>query len=130
VVAVLVVAGAMNVLVGACGGGGGVPDTNPIAATDDSIAMGARLYQSNCQVCHGPEGKGSERAADLRLHVPIRTDGFLFTRITEGFPPDSDEKLMPAFGSALTETERWHLVNFLRATIKEPEPVIPEDLSP
>ncbi len=107
-----------------------VPRTSPVSATQESLAIGARLYENNCQVCHGPQGKGSALAVDLTLHVPIFNDGSLFVRISEGFPIDSDQKTMPAFGDQLTETERWHLVNFLRDAFGEPtfDPVLPEDL--
>ncbi|OGO50226.1 MAG: hypothetical protein A2148_04335 [Chloroflexi bacterium RBG_16_68_14] len=109
--------------------GGTAFDSNPVAATEDSVATGARLYQNNCQVCHGPDGRGGALAPDLTLHISIRTDGFLFSRISEGFPTDGDQKTMPAFKDQLTETERWHLVNFLRETFRRPPPILPEEMS-
>jgi cytochrome c len=120
------VAGIAGAVGAACGT---VPDTSPVPATRDSLATGARLYQNNCQVCHGPDGRGSALAADLTLHIFIRTDGFLFSRMSEGFPTDSDQKTMPAFKDQLTETERWHLVNFLRETFRRRAPVLPEEMS-
>lgn len=129
----LVGAGAAFVagVVACTSGGSGVPSTSPIVATDESLAIGAQLYQNNCQLCHGPQGRGGELAPDLLLHVPNRNDGALFARISEGFPLDSDQKTMPAFGDQLTETERWHLVNFLRDEFGQgAPPIIPEDISP
>ena len=108
-------------------GGGGVPSTSPIPPTDESMAIGAGLYLNNCQVCHGPEGKGGPLAADLTLHIPLCSDGAIVNRIGEGFPTKSDPKVMPAFKDQLSETERWHLVNFLRDTLGDVfEPVLPE----
>jgi hypothetical protein len=53
------------------------------------------------------------RPADLTQHaIPgIHTDAQLFEWITNGFPGSR----MPAFKSALSDTERWHLVNFIRS---------------
>ena len=64
------------------------------------------------------------------MHVPVLNDGAIFTRISEGFPIKGEPKTMPAYKDQLTETERWHLVNFLRDTLGEgPEPVLPEESS-
>lgn len=106
-----------------------MPRTNPVPATDESLAIGAGLFENNCQICHGADGKGGSLAPDLTLHVPAHGDGFLFGSISEGFPVDSAEPLMPAFKAQLTETERWHLVNFLRDAFGEGniEPVLPDD---
>ena len=111
-------------------GEGDVPSTSPVAATEESISIGRRLYENNCQLCHGVGGEGSALAPDLTFHVPLFNDGALFVRISDGFPTNSDEKTMPAFRSQLTETERWHIVNFLRDALGDSaEPLIPEDLS-
>jgi mono/diheme cytochrome c family protein len=50
--------------------------------------------------------------ADLTLHaVPgVHTDGQLFLWITDGYPGSA----MPAFKAAITESDRWNLVNFIR----------------
>ncbi len=111
-------------------GSGNVPSTSPIAATQESLAIGGMLYANNCQVCHGPRGMGSAQGADLTFHVPRMSDGAIFVRVRDGFPTDSDQKTMPAFNSELTETERWHLVNFLRDEFGEgAEPVLPDERS-
>jgi putative copper resistance protein D len=48
--------------------------------------------------------------ADLSTHVPLHTDGQIFYFITNGFPGTA----MPAFANALTDQQRWDLVNYLR----------------
>jgi hypothetical protein len=40
----------------------------------------------------------------------IHTDAQLFEWITNGFPGSQ----MPAFRATLSDTDRWHLVNFIR----------------
>ena len=94
---------------------------NPIPLNADSIASGQALFSTNCAACHGQTGKGdgpvgvtlNPRPADLTQHaiVGIHTDAQLFEWITNGFPGSR----MPAFKSALSDTDRWHLVNFIRS---------------
>ena len=94
---------------------------NPIPLNAESIAAGQALFSTNCAACHGQTGKGdgpvgltlNPRPADLTQHavVGIHTDAQLFEWITNGFPGSR----MPAFKSALSDTDRWHLVNFIRS---------------
>jgi mono/diheme cytochrome c family protein len=92
---------------------------NPVPATDESIALGAKIYAQNCAVCHGATGEGDgPAAATLKVkpanlhedHVQVLSDGALFWIITHGKPNSP----MPPWDNVLTETERWHVVNFLR----------------
>ncbi len=99
---------------------GELPD-NPIPTSDDSLATGALLYEQNCLVCHGPQGRGDGPAglalnpppADLSIHTEpgVHLDGQLYLWISEGVPGSA----MPAFETLLTEDERWHLVNYIRS---------------
>jgi mono/diheme cytochrome c family protein len=94
---------------------------NPIPVSAESIAAGQTLFSAHCALCHGQTGKGdgpvgvtlNPRPADLTQHaiVGIHTDAQLFEWISNGFPGSQ----MPAFRSALSDTERWHLVNFIRS---------------
>jgi mono/diheme cytochrome c family protein len=92
---------------------------NPVTADARSVATGRALYAKNCQSCHGPRGKGDGPAvAKLNVEVPdltsqdvqSETDGELFTLITKGSKP------MPAYRRLLNEEQRWHVVNYLRAS--------------
>ena len=93
---------------------------NPIPPNSESIAAGEALYTTHCASCHGVSGKGdgpigvtlNPRPADLRQHaIPgVHADAQLFEWITNGFPGSR----MPAFKTALSDTDRWHLVNFIR----------------
>ena len=99
----------------------GIDQINPIPLSPESIAAGQALFSRNCAPCHGPTGRGdgpvgvtlNPRPADLTQHaVPgIHTDAQLFEWITNGFPGSR----MPGFKSALSDTERWQLVNFIRS---------------
>jgi mono/diheme cytochrome c family protein len=125
---VLRLAGTILFLVGLVLAGGSLPDVralvssdrNPIPASPNSIAAGAELYRAQCISCHGVNGRGdgpvaltlNPRPADLSVHtVPgVHTDAQLYDWITHGFPGSA----MPAFGQILGDTERWHLVNYIR----------------
>jgi mono/diheme cytochrome c family protein len=51
------------------------------------------------------------RPADLRVHASQHTEGQLWLWISDGIPGSA----MPAFRASLSEEDRWHLVNYLRA---------------
>lgn len=92
---------------------------NPIAASEESVALGKRLFTSQCVICHGEAGDGKgELAEEMGWKPPDfrdaekmkeRTDGALFHLLSEG------HRDMPAQGKRLTEAQRWHLVNFIRS---------------
>ena len=92
---------------------------NPVPRTANSIARGRRLFQQNCAVCHGTEGRGDGVAAaslpvrpdDLSTiaRPPIFPDGIVAYRIRNGV------KIMPAFKATLSEDDTWDLINFIRS---------------
>jgi mono/diheme cytochrome c family protein len=93
--------------------------TNPILPDVESIAIGQELFNQDCVVCHGPEGRGDgpnalslpSPPADFGAgHTATHTDGDLFFWILQGI----DQTPMPAFESQLTEEQAWHLVNYVR----------------
>jgi mono/diheme cytochrome c family protein len=93
---------------------------NPIPPNRESVEAGQTVFMTTCAPCHGVTGKGdgpvgltlNPRPADLTQHaIPgVHTDAQLFEWITNGFPGSR----MPAFKSALSDTDRWNLVNFIR----------------
>lgn len=95
-------------------------NANPIPPNRESIAAGQALYSIQCASCHGETGKGdgpvgltlNPRPADLVQHAVqgIHPDAQLFEWITNGFLGTA----MPSFKTVLSDTDRWHLVNFIR----------------
>jgi mono/diheme cytochrome c family protein len=94
---------------------------NPVPTNSTTIELGQKLYLANCATCHGTEGKGNgPRAAALEqkpANLPERikktgeSDGELFWKISEG------HAAMPRWSATpLSETQRWELVNYIRAT--------------
>lgn len=90
---------------------------NPIPATDESIARGRELYKINCLVCHGAEGRGEGPVGQLFEYFPLdltepyiheQTDGQIFFQLTRGGIG------MPLYRDALSQNERWDVINFFR----------------
>lgn len=90
---------------------------NPVAVNDSSLAAGQKIYLKRCAECHGKTGNGDgPDAADLGIHpaklsnpaIQRQTDGDLFWKITIGKKP------MPNYGTRLSATDRWNVVNYLR----------------
>jgi mono/diheme cytochrome c family protein len=94
---------------------------NPIASTQQSIAAGQKIYSKTCAMCHGKTGDADGPAViELNIHpaklsdpqLATESDGSLFWKITTGKKP------MPAYGKRLSETDRWHLINYIRTLPK------------
>lgn len=81
---------------------------------------GATLFQSNCLMCHGADGKGSTPTGQalkvVNLHSPEvvkMSDAELANVISKG------KKSMPAFGSRLTSSQIESLVSYIRTLQKQ-----------
>ncbi|MEP7199200.1 MAG: CopD family protein, partial [Chloroflexota bacterium] len=96
--------------------------TNPIVPDESSLAKGKAIYDDNCSVCHGPLGRGNgplaaslnPRPADFALHINFHSDEVLFNWISKGIPGTA----MQAWEDKLTETERWHTLNYIQALVE------------
>ena len=96
---------------------------------DDTGAglRGSNVYQQQCAVCHGADGKGTGPAAAGLAHPPADLtnnfhiapgdgDGYLFWRVSEGGAVEpflSMQSAMPAFKDVLTEQERWDVLVYV-----------------
>ncbi len=106
-----------------------VPDTgnpvNPIPSDPASLSRGQALYQVNCELCHGKQGKGDgpvaaklvRKPADLTgPNVKPLSDGEIFLVITNGVQlPQGSTGGMPGLRENLTVSDRWDVVNFVRS---------------
>ena len=90
--------------------------TNPLDA--NAAAEGAKVFQVNCESCHGPQGHGDGPAgaaldpapknlADLQAAAG---DDYLFWRISTGKEGTS----MVAWRGVLTDEQIWQAVSFIR----------------
>jgi mono/diheme cytochrome c family protein len=94
---------------------------NPVAVNESSLAAGQKIYLKRCLACHGKTGNGDgPDAVDLGIHpaklsdpgVREEADGELFWKITVGKKP------MPNYGTRLSPTDRWSVINYLRTLAK------------
>jgi mono/diheme cytochrome c family protein len=91
---------------------------NPVVVSESSLTVGQKIYLKRCVACHGKAGNGDgPDAADLGIHpaklsdpvIRSETDGELFWKITVGKKP------MPNYGTRLSPTDRWNVINYLRS---------------
>lgn len=92
----------------------------PWVANDQVVAYGKKLYQTNCSICHGAEGKG-DGAGGAALNPKPRNlvegkwtqgEGMIshFNVLTNGIKGSS----MPPFGH-FKPADRWALVQFIES---------------
>lgn len=97
--------------------------TNPETADTDSLARGEEIFTASCATCHGDEGQGDGPGAaaldpappPLNHTVHMLSDAYLFYRISEGGSFEPFNSAMPAWRDALSETDRWHVINYMRS---------------
>lgn len=91
----------------------------------DALVSGSRIYQSDCSTCHGSDGRGrTETELGFDNPLPDFTDCDFASRepdgdwtaiIHEGGPIRGFNRIMPAFGDALSDDEIESVVLRLRA---------------
>jgi mono/diheme cytochrome c family protein len=107
---------------------------NPIAATPESLSAGRKAYDANCAACHGNRAQGADKAGiaiSIITEMGLKqapdltdakwdhgaTDGEIFTTTKKGVPPT----MMAGWEGRLSDTEIWHIVNYLRALGANPK---------
>ena len=87
---------------------------NPLANDPQAARLGEDLFGRNCQQCHNSRGKGGKGPQLVRgAWGPggANSDAYMFQTITHGRPNTQ----MGGFGGALSDTEVWQIIAFLRA---------------
>jgi len=91
---------------------------NPLPPTPEHLARGRELFLITCATCHGADARGDGPTAHRTILPPAnltagmpaqRTDGYLYATIRGG------SFVMPAYGDATSDVERWEIVLYLRA---------------
>jgi mono/diheme cytochrome c family protein len=95
---------------------------NPVAATPDSIAAGAKTFQKMCSFCHGKDGSGKGSRAPKTMTPPPdltdgtwdrgSTDGELFLVMSEGAGPKFE---MKGLKGKMPDQDLWNVVNYVRS---------------
>ncbi len=97
---------------------------NPVSVTEGALATGKAKYETYCAICHGKKGRGEEEVTKsfdiapsslVSASVKKRSDGELFWALSEGV---NGTKMLP-WKYILSDDERWHIVNYIRALQKE-----------
>jgi mono/diheme cytochrome c family protein len=93
---------------------------NPIAATEANVAEGMRLYNIQCQHCHGKKGKNDGGVIKSGQYPPPPWDGYqsdLIKALPDGkaFHTITFGKgNMGAHGNVLSPDERWKVLHYVR----------------
>ena len=97
---------------------------NPFTGDIKSTEKGKVLYGIYCTPCHGEKGKG-DGSASLSIKtkpadhtspkIQKQSDGAIYWKLTEG----RSSLEMVSYKYALSDNERWYLVNYIRTlTVK------------
>ncbi len=91
-----------------------VEEKNPFSGNPEAIKKGKGIFEKNCQVCHGDDGKGGI-GPSLRDNVWLNkegdiSDGKLFSIIADG-----TQAGMPPFGTQIDKDGIWSLVSYIRS---------------
>ncbi|MBG82475.1 MAG: hypothetical protein CL791_04110 [Chloroflexi bacterium] len=92
---------------------------NPFPPTAESVEIGEPIYFDVCASCHGDTGLGDgpvgsslpKEPANLIIHVPLHSDTIIYEFVRDGISNAG----MPGQEGVLSESEMWHLVNYIRA---------------
>jgi mono/diheme cytochrome c family protein len=93
---------------------------NPVPANAASVASGKQLYEKQCRMCHGADGRADTPAAQKMKASNLAdatwafgsTDGDIFFSIQEGPAPESK---MKGLKGKIAEQDTWHVVNYVRS---------------
>jgi mono/diheme cytochrome c family protein len=97
---------------------------SPSGFAANSIVRGSAVYAANCVGCHGLAGRGDGPQAKTLLvppanlterHLWEHSDGELFWWLTHGMDSPEGGLSMPGFAKALSEDDRWAVIDFIHA---------------
>ncbi len=96
---------------------------NPVKPTPNSLALGKKVFTSDCAMCHGKDGAGGgELAVTMKLNLrdyrdPASlkgtTDGEIYSIIADG------KGQMTGEAGRMKPTQIWNVVNYVRALSKK-----------
>ena len=84
---------------------------NPYGGQPEAVLAGQKLFKRYCAECHGPEGRGQDKAPNLHsTTIQNASPGALFWFLKNG----NLRKGMPSW-SRLPDQRLWQLVSYLRS---------------
>jgi mono/diheme cytochrome c family protein len=102
--------------------------THPSEPDEAALARGRTTYDTYCALCHGATGQGDGPAgasldpppAPVAMSSVRMGDDYLFWRISEGGLHFKTG--MPVWKAALSESERWDVIHYMRSLGAAPAP--------
>ncbi len=96
---------------------------NPMPSSAESVARGKAAWDTWCVACHGTGMKGDGMVVKKGMMPPPtligvdantmkKTDGYIYAHIRRGGP------IMPPYNFAVSSSDAWDLVNYIRAMQK------------
>ncbi len=94
---------------------------NPVPTSPKSLNRGRQIYVTHCASCHGDQGLGDGLVGQKFIPTPINLTvdyiqiqpaGRLYYTITYG------AIAMPAYQESIKQTDRWHLINYIKDNLK------------
>ncbi|MFI5098119.1 MAG: c-type cytochrome [Candidatus Acidiferrales bacterium] len=96
---------------------------NPVKPTPNSLAIGKKVYTSDCAMCHGKEGAGGGELA-VTMNLKLRdyrdpaslkdmTDGEIYSIIANG------KGQMTGEAGRMKPAQMWDVVNYIRSLSKK-----------
>jgi mono/diheme cytochrome c family protein len=82
-----------------------------------ALARGAVIYATDCEICHGPAGKGDGTVAQRGFPMPPSllaanarqlTDGQIYQIVSNG------RKNMPSYAAQIDRADRWKAILYVR----------------
>jgi thiosulfate dehydrogenase len=103
---------------------------NPIPPIDSNLLVGAQIFEEHCSPCHGILGQPRSEIAKGMFPPPPQLltadegvtddpEGATYWKVTHGIRLSG----MPAFGGALSDTERWQVTALVAHADKLPPTV-------
>ena len=96
---------------------------NPVKPTPNSLAIGKKVYTSDCAMCHGKDGAGAGELA-VTMNLKLRdyrdpaslkdmTDGDIYSIIANG------KGQMTGEAGRMKPGQMWDVVNYIRSLSKK-----------
>lgn len=100
-----------------------VKKVNPVKPTPDSLALGKKVYTSDCAMCHGKDGSGTGELA-VTMNLKLRdyrdpdslkdmADGDIYSIIADG------KGQMTGEAGRMKPRQIWDVVNYVRSLSKK-----------
>ena len=99
---------------------GAAKEPNPFPPVSEVVEKGKKIYEKNCEKCHGKSGKGDGPDADPDMspedftdpeRIPRNPDGVMYYKIWNGRKCPK----MPAFKSeGLSQDEVWQVIHYVK----------------